>query len=201
MLLVDWITFVVTYLLVAVVPGPSAFFIVGQAATHGRREALKCVVSAKAGDACLLVAACCSIFFAVTLSGEVLTYLNWIGIVLLGLFGFVLLFGPKPRGRISARGGSRAGKVAFVIGLTNPKTFTLYGSLLPVFLHPERGLFLQLVVICGTVMTVGLGCLGAYACLSSTMLVQKYTARAGRLAYPVSGFLILMVALFLGTGT
>ncbi|MES0810792.1 LysE family transporter [Roseibium sp. SCPC15] len=198
MLLVDWITFVATYLIVAVVPGPSAFFIAGQAARHGRREALKCVLSAKAGDACLLAAACLCMFFAVSLSRDILAYLNWAGIFLLGFLGFVLMFGLKPRGQASARGRSGAGKAAFVIGLTNPKTLTLYSSLLPVFLHPERGLLPQLLVICLTVLAVGVGCLSVYACLSSTRLVQKHTARAGRLAYPASGFLILAMALFLG---
>ncbi|MEM9631047.1 MAG: LysE family transporter [Pseudomonadota bacterium] len=201
MLLVDWITFVVTYLIVAAVPGPSALFIVGQAAMHGRREALKCVVSAKAGDACLLAAACFCIFFAVSLSRDFLTYLNWVGIFLLGLLGFVLIFGLKPGGKVCVRERTGAGKTAFVIGLTNPKTLTLYSSLLPVFLHPERGLLLQLMIICVTVMTVGVGCLSAYACLSSTRLFQKHTARAGRLAYPASGLLILTMALFLGTGS
>jgi threonine/homoserine/homoserine lactone efflux protein len=127
-----------------VVPGPGVLFVVGRALAHGRRTA----IATAAGHACgnYVVAACVAVglgtllersaqvFVAVKLAGAL--YLVWLGVQ---AFRHRRELAGAASGAVPARAGWLAARDGFMVGVTNPKAFILFGAILPQFVNRGAG--------------------------------------------------------------
>ena len=136
--------FAVASLVLIVVPGPGVLFVVGRALAHGRRTAFATAAGHAAGN--YVVAACVAVglgtllersaqvFIAVKLAGAL--YLVWLGIQ-------AIRHRRALAEAMSAAAPSRAGWLAlrdgFIVGVTNPKAFILFGAILPQFVNRGAG--------------------------------------------------------------
>jgi len=127
-----------------VIPGPGVLFVVGRALAHGRRTAIATAAGHATGN--YVVAACVAVglgtllersaqvFFAVKLAGAL--YLVWLGVQ-------AVRHRRSLAEALSADADPRAGWLAlrdgFVVGVTNPKTFILFGAVLPQFVNRAAG--------------------------------------------------------------
>jgi threonine/homoserine/homoserine lactone efflux protein len=138
------LAFAVASVILIVIPGPSVLFTVGRALAYGRRTALATVCGNAAGN--YLVASCVAVglgtvvqrsaqvFLAVRLAGAL--YLIWLGVQafrkrasLAGAFATVA----------PGRSDRRAVREGFVVGVTNPKAYILFGAVLPQFVDRAAG--------------------------------------------------------------
>ena len=138
------LAYAVASAILIVIPGPSVLFTVGRALAYGRRTALATVCGNAAGN--YLVAACVAVglgslvqrsaqvFLAVKLAGAL--YLIWLGVQ--AIRHRATLAGAFSAG-VPARGDGRAVREGFLVGVTNPKTFILFGAVLPQFVDRAAG--------------------------------------------------------------
>ena len=136
--------FTAAALVMIVIPGPGVLFVVGRALSHGRRTALATAVGHAAGN--YVVAAAVSVglgeilqrsaaaFVVVKVAGA--AYLAWLGIQairhrksLADAFAAVAV----------PREGWRALRDGIVVGITNPKSYILFGAILPQFVNRGAG--------------------------------------------------------------
>ena len=151
--------FTVASLILIVIPGPGVLFVVGRALSHGRRTALATACGHAAGN--YVVAACVAIGLGALLerSAQVFVivkvlagalYLVWLGIHAIRqrkslASAFAVVAEPRE--------GWRALRDGMVVGLTNPKSYILFGAILPQFVNraagdvPEQMLLLALVSV------------------------------------------------------
>lgn len=137
------LTFVLTALVIIVVPGPSVLFVVGRALAYGRRTALLSVVGNEIGALVLVGAVALGVgtvversvllFTAVKLAGA--AYLIFLGVRAMLRRGAHADFGVPAGGR----GGWRAGLDGFLVGVANPKTVVFFAAVLPQFADPASG--------------------------------------------------------------
>jgi threonine/homoserine/homoserine lactone efflux protein len=145
-----------------VIPGPGVLFVVGRALAHGRRTAVATAAGHAAGN--YVVAACVAIglgsllersaqvFAAVKLAGAV--YLVWLGVQAIRHRGSLA-------DAMSSTSGSPAGWLAlrdgFVVGVTNPKAFILFGAILPQFVNRAAGhIPAQMLLLAFVSVSIGL---------------------------------------------
>jgi threonine/homoserine/homoserine lactone efflux protein len=130
-------------LVLIAIPGPSVVFTVGRAITYGRAVALTTVLGNSLGLLVVLVlvsfglgslvATSDTAFELLKLAGA--AYLVWLGIQAVRHRHEVevtALDGPVVRGLHVLRQG-------FVVGLTNPKAYVIFGAVLPEFVDRGRG--------------------------------------------------------------
>ena len=138
------LAFAVASAILIVIPGPSVLFTVGRALAYGRRTALATVCGNAAGN--YLVASCVAVglgtvvqrsaqvFLAVRLAGAL--YLIWLGVQAFrrraSLAGAFAAAAP-------GRSDRRAVREGFVVGVTNPKAYILFGAVLPQFVDRAAG--------------------------------------------------------------
>lgn len=138
------LAFALASLLLIVVPGPGVLFVVGRALAHGRRTAVATAAGHAVGN--YAVAACVAlglgtvlersaqVFIAVKLAGA--AYLIWLGI-------HAIRHRAALAEAMSAAAGPRESRLAlrdgFVVGVTNPKAFILFGAILPQFVNRAAG--------------------------------------------------------------
>ena len=136
--------FSVASLVLIVIPGPGVLFVIGRALAYGRRTAIATAAGHAAGN--YAVAACVAVglgtllersdqvFVAVKLAGAL--YLVWLGIQAIRRRG--ALAGAMS-GEVPSRAGWLALRDGFVVGVTNPKAFILFGAILPQFVNRGAG--------------------------------------------------------------
>jgi threonine/homoserine/homoserine lactone efflux protein len=136
--------FVLASLILIVIPGPGVLFVVGRALAHGRRTALATACGHALGN--YVVAACvavglgallqrsASVFVVVKLAGAL--YLVWLGVQAVRhrrslAEAFAATGEPRQ--------GWRALRDGVVVGVTNPKSYILFGAVLPQFVNRAAG--------------------------------------------------------------
>jgi threonine/homoserine/homoserine lactone efflux protein len=138
------LAYAVASAILIVIPGPSVLFTVGRALAYGRRTALLTVCGNVAGN--YLVAACVAlglgslvqrsaqVFLAVKLAGAL--YLIWLGVqAIRHRASLAEAFSAQA----PARGDARSVREGFLVGVTNPKAFILFGAVLPQFVDRAAG--------------------------------------------------------------
>ena len=132
--------------LIIVVPGPGVLFVIGRALAHGRRTAIATAVGHAADN--YVVAVCVAVglgallersaqaFLAVKLAGAL--YLVWLGVQAIR-HRQALAEAMSAADRVPSRAGWLALRDGFVVGVTNPKAFILFGAILPQFVNRGAG--------------------------------------------------------------
>jgi threonine/homoserine/homoserine lactone efflux protein len=183
--------FAVASLVLIVVPGPGVLFVVGRALAHGRSTALVSVAGHAAGS--WVVAVCvalgvgaiversAAVFTGIRLAGA--AYLIWLGIQAFrrraSLAG-VLTEAAVPRG------GVRAVREGFVVGVTNPKAVILFAAVLPQFVNRAAGhIPVQMLLLSMISIVIGLASDTCWGLAAST--VRAWFARSPRRLSLVGG--------------
>ena len=183
--------FAVASFVLIVVPGPGVLFVVGRALAHGRAVALASVAGHAAGN--WVVAVCvalgvgtiversAAVFTVVRLAGA--AYLIWLGIQAFrrrhALAG-VLAEAAAPRG------GIRAAREGFVVGVTNPKAVILFAAVLPQFVNRAAGhIPVQMLLLSVISIVIGLTSDTCWGLAAST--VRAWFARSPRRLSLVGG--------------
>jgi threonine/homoserine/homoserine lactone efflux protein len=178
------IGFTLASLVLIVIPGPGVLFVVGRALAHGRRTALATALGHAAGN--YVVAACvaiglgsllqrsASVFVVVKLAGAL--YLVWLGIHAIRhrkslVDAFAVATEPRE--------GWRALRDGMVVGVTNPKSYILFGAILPQFVNRAAGdVPGQMLLL--SVVSVLIGALSDCAWGFAASAVRSWFARSPR---------------------
>jgi threonine/homoserine/homoserine lactone efflux protein len=177
--------FTLAAFVIIVIPGPGVLFVVGRALSHGRRTAFATAAGHAAGN--YVVAACVAVGLGSLLqrSEQLFTVVKLVGALYLVFIG-VQAF--RHRNSLAAAisapadgasEGWRAVRDGLIVGVTNPKTFILFGAILPQFVNrgaghvPAQMLLLALISVC-----LGLVCDSAWGLAASG--VRAWFARSPR---------------------
>jgi threonine/homoserine/homoserine lactone efflux protein len=161
--------FTLASMVLIVIPGPGVLFVVGRALSHGRRTALATACGHAAGN--YVVAACVAVGLGALLQRSVTVFVvvKVVGAAYLVWLGVQAIRHRKSLADAFAaaaepRQGWRALRDGVVVGITNPKSYILFGAVLPQFVNRGAGhvagqmLVLALVsVLIGAVSDCGWG--------------------------------------------
>jgi threonine/homoserine/homoserine lactone efflux protein len=155
------------------IPGPSVVFVIGRALSYGRTVALTSVLGNTLGLAVVMTLVALGLGVVVSESVVVFTVVKLVGaayLVHLGIKairtrnGFQSAAGPAGAG-LPTRAALRQG---FVVGISNPKAFMIFGALLPQFVdRPAGHVQLQMLVLGSVAVLIGLASDSLWALLAS----------------------------------
>jgi threonine/homoserine/homoserine lactone efflux protein len=136
--------FTLASLVLIVIPGPGVLFVVGRALAHGRRTALATACGHAAGN--YVVATCVAVGLGALLerSAQVFVAVKVAGALYLVWLGIQAIRHRKSLARTWAaasepRGDWRALRDGVIVGITNPKSYILFGAILPQFVNRASG--------------------------------------------------------------
>lgn len=139
------LAFLVTAIVIILIPGPSVLFTIGRALTIGRAGALRSVAGNALGSFVQVVAVAIGVGALVARSAELYAAIKYVGaayLVFLGVQAF------RHRGDLTTSLAGAAPKLrsprrqlldGFVVGVSNPKTIVFFTVVLPQFTDPHRG--------------------------------------------------------------
>ena len=152
------LAFLLTGVVLVVVPGPSVLFIVGRALAHGRRAALTSVAGNTTGVLLIVGAVALGVGAVAAASAAVFSVLKLVGAVYLVYLGVQTW---RHRGDLATTLGTDGpppGRRVFwqgvAVGATNPKVLVLFVALLPQFTDPGTGSPATQMLVLGVLFAV-----------------------------------------------
>jgi threonine/homoserine/homoserine lactone efflux protein len=139
----EWLVFMGTATLFAIMPGPGIFYVLARSLHGGRADGVRSVVGNGIGACVHVVAAAFGLSAVLATSATAFMIVKFAGAAYLVYLGVKALFGKDDVDLTEASvAPGRAGRSVVVQGaiaeMLNPKTALYFLALLPHFVHPER---------------------------------------------------------------
>jgi homoserine/homoserine lactone efflux protein len=165
-----FLLYLMTWLLVALTPGPAVICSMTQATRYGFRSSLVGISGIQAGNFLFFVCIALGIGTLLATASTAFTILRILGAIYLLYLGLRLIAATIWRSPAKAAEASRspgAHRSLFLQGLliqvTNPKALLFVSALLPQFIEPNRSAPLQLAILVFTTVAVDFVVLSLYA--------------------------------------
>jgi len=156
------VAFGIAAAILIVIPGPSVLFVVGRALSYGRTVALASVLGNTLGLVVIAVLVAVGLGVVVADSVVVFTVVKYVGAAYLVYLGVRAIQHRRAfedadlmDGPVLTRG--TAVRQGFVVGVSNPKAFMIFGALLPQFVDRAAGhVQLQMLILGLLAATIGI---------------------------------------------
>ncbi|MBK4215178.1 LysE family translocator [Paracoccus caeni] len=190
----NWIAYVMAYLVISIIPGPSVMMVIGQSLSRGRGAAMVCILGDLAGGVVVMTASYLGLGLILAASGSAFLAIKWIGVVYLAWLGISQIRAARSLSEtavaasVSARRSFGAG---FLTGVLNPKAIMFYMAFLAQFIDPSAPQARQFLILMGSSTLVVALVLVAYALLALHIADRLRSVRARRnMGYAGGGCLL-----------
>ena len=145
------VAFMLTSLVIIVIPGPSVLFVIGRAIALGRRAGVLSVVGNALGTIPAVIAVAFGVGAIVASSVVAFTVIKIAGALYLVYLGIQAIRHRHAHIPGIQQRPTRARRLlaeGFIVGLTNPKTIAFFVAVLPQFVDPTAGpVWMQLLLL------------------------------------------------------
>jgi len=184
--------FVLTSLLLMVIPGPNVALIVANSLGQGTRAGLLTVAGTASAGALLVVLAGAGLTALLATAAEWVEWIRWLGVAYLVCLGVTLwraeavdlVQRPAP-----VRSAAWLCSRGALMSLTNPKSLVFYAAFLPQFVDPTRRIGPQLAELAAIWLVLGAANDTTWALLAGRL--RPLLATRGRLRNRLSGGLMV----------
>jgi threonine/homoserine/homoserine lactone efflux protein len=191
-----FLVFAAASITLLLIPGPAVFYVVTRSVEQGRRLGLASVLGIHTGTLVHITAAAAGLSALLVSSALAFSVVKYAGAAYLIGIGIRRLLRPGAADAAEAAELTASPRRAFANGvlvqILNPKTALFFLAFLPPFLDPRRGpVFVQVVLLGVTFLTLGLVTDSAYA-LAAARLAQRWrNARDRRRTERLSGLVYI----------
>jgi homoserine/homoserine lactone efflux protein len=183
----NWIAYLIAYAVISIIPGPSAFMVIGQSLSRGTRAAFSCIMGDLAGGVIVMTASYLGLGLLLAASSIAFMALKWAGVIYMARLGVMQIRAARnfleitPVSAPSTRGSLGAG---FLTGILNPKAIMFYMAFLAQFIAPSAPQLPQFLILMATSTLVVALVLGGYALLAERVSARLQSLKARtRMAY------------------
>lgn len=185
----SFLAFVVTSIVIIVIPGPSVLFVIGRSLSLGRRAGALSVVGNAIGTVPAVVAVAFGVGAIVASSVVAFTIIKIVGAAYLVWLGIQAIRHRHDHRADVAREPTPAWRLlrqGFIVGATNPKTIAFVVAVLPQFVSPAAGpVWAQLLLLGLVFQTIALVCDSVWVLAAGT--ARTWFARSPRRMSTLSG--------------
>ena len=147
------ITFLITALVIILIPGPSVVFAIGRTLALGRSSGLVTVVANATGTSVWVVGTAFGLYGLVSALPWLLEVIKVGGVLYLAYLGYKTVRGAsKQHANITGSSGDKKSlgqifREGFLVGLSNPKTAVFFTAVLPQFINPAGNFVIQFLLL------------------------------------------------------
>jgi threonine/homoserine/homoserine lactone efflux protein len=177
-----WLAFVLTSLVVLIIPGPTILLVIGDALAHRGRSAYATVAGVAAGDLSAFTLSMAGLGAVLATSAAWFTALKWAGAAYLVYLGIQALRGASGAGAMTVTGQSGSSRQRFakawLVTALNPKSIVFFVAFVPQFLDARLAFWPQAVVLIPTFVVMATANAAVYALLARALASRLTTRRA-----------------------
>jgi len=202
MALDTWLLYLLASIGLSLTPGPNSLLALTHGALYGARRTLFTIIGGVFGFSALIALAMFGLTALLQASASVLTVLKWVGGAYLLWLGIQLWRSPALQLEVNTRAARLSNAAMFRQGLlsamANPKVLLFYGAFLPQFIDPQRGLFVQFVIMAATFASVEF--VVEYLLARLAFRIKPWLAKGGRGFNRCCGGLFALIGVALPLG-
>ena len=143
--------FLVTTVMLILVPGPAAITVAAQGASNNSKKAFMGVMGVASADVIFFALSATGIASLILASNLLFSVIKWLGVSYLLYLGITALFSKSGAIKINAKTKESSRKKLFsqglVVQLANPKALMYFSALLPQFIDPSEPILFQMVIM------------------------------------------------------
>ncbi len=143
--------FLVTTVMLILVPGPAAITVAKQAVSHNSKLTFLSVLGVACADVLFFILSATGIASLIVASNLVFSIIKWFGVAYLLFLGVSAIFskaGPiKIDVQLTTVNPAKAFSNGLVIQLANPKALMYFSALLPQFVDPKEPIIVQMILM------------------------------------------------------
>ncbi|MGH1429715.1 MAG: LysE family translocator [Neptuniibacter sp.] len=162
--------FLVTTIMLILVPGPTAITVAAQGASHNSQLAFFGVLGVASADVLFFALSATGIASLILTSSLMFSIIKWVGVAYLLYLGISALFSKSGVIKLQAEKSKRGKKKLFsqglVVQLANPKALMYFTALLPQFIDPSKPVLFQMLLM-------------GISCLLADIIVYSAFSRLG----------------------
>ncbi|WP_319379797.1 LysE family translocator [Thiomicrorhabdus sp.] len=183
--------FLITTLLLVMVPGPSAMVVSAQGASLQSKKAFFGVLGIATADIAFFALSATGIATLIIASSTLFAVIKWLGVLFLLYLGLSVLFSKTPAIRFD--GGKTDGRIirlfsrGLIIQFANPKALMYFSALLPQFIDPHEPLMQQILIMGFSLFLADLLVYSAYALMGAYLAKRQLNGRAVNLINKTAG--------------
>lgn len=146
-----YLFFLLTTVMLILVPGPAAITVATQGASHGSKITFMSVLGVASADALFFILSATGIASLIVASSFVFSIIKWFGVLYLIFLGASAFFRKTGAIEFEGKGAKPSAKKAFyqglVVQLANPKALMYFAALLPQFIDPNEPVAFQMLLM------------------------------------------------------
>jgi threonine/homoserine/homoserine lactone efflux protein len=177
-----WLAFVLTSVVILIIPGPTILLVIGDALAHRGRSAFATVAGVAAGDLTAFTLSMAGLGAVLATSATLFTALKWIGAAYLIYLGVQALRSASHAGArevpVQAGSGRKRFAKAWLVTALNPKSIVFFVAFVPQFIDAGRAFWPQAVVLIPTFVVMASVNAAVYALLARSLATRLTTSRA-----------------------
>ena len=143
--------FLVTTVMLILVPGPAAITVAAQGASNNSKKAFMGVMGVASADVIFFALSATGIASLIIASNLLFSVIKWFGVSYLLYLGITALFSKSGAIKINVKTKESSRKKLFsqglVVQLANPKALMYFSALLPQFIDPSEPILFQMVIM------------------------------------------------------
>jgi len=146
-----YLFFLVTTVMLILVPGPAAITVATQGASHNSKVMFLGILGVASADALFFILSATGIASLIVASSLVFSIIKWFGVAYLLFLGVSAIFSKAGAFKINVQTSkvnpAKAFSQGLVIQLANPKALMYFSALLPQFIDPNKPIVFQMLLM------------------------------------------------------
>lgn len=195
--------FLVTTVMLILVPGPSAITVAAQGASYSPQKALFGVLGVAFADVIFFALSATGIASLIVASSVLFSLIKWVGVCYLLYLGMTALFSQSGAIRIEVRKReARRAKLFYhglVVQLSNPKALLYFSALLPQFVDPDSPILMQMLVMGVSCFVADMVVYTAFSHLGDRLSKQQLKSRVLNWVNRAAGITLIFTGIRMAT--
>jgi homoserine/homoserine lactone efflux protein len=186
---------------ISISPGAGAVTTINSALNYGFRHSYAAIIGLQIGYLAQIIIVCIGLGGVIAASATLYSIVKWFGVLYLIYLGVACFRASTVNFKREKMEKTFKFSSIFIkaclINLTNPKATIFLLAFIPQFLSPNNPKFIQLAIICTTLICIDLIVMSGYSLLGSTMKKRINDNRFMSIQNKIAGFALIAAALFL----
>lgn len=133
-----WLSFVATFAILAITPGPSVLLATANGMNYGSRKAIGTILGDLSANTLQILAASLGLATIIVSSGEVFQAIKWLGVTYIVYLGVKKFLAAPGTGALKAKEGEKSFfklySEGFLMSASNPKAIVFIAAFFPLFI-------------------------------------------------------------------
>ncbi len=168
-----WITFVITAIIILIIPGPTIIFVIGQSLVHGRKVGIPLSAGVVLGDATCILLSLLGLSTFLSMFSAAFSIVKFLGAAYLIYLGISMIKSNTKLRRTHLHEEKYNAKSVFrdvfLVNALNPKGIIFYSAFMPQFVNPSGNIIMQFTILGITFLLLAFANVIFYSLLAAQM--------------------------------